>query len=63
MKASTLSQAPIYQDECYEIIDISHIMPKKSVGEAILVTISESRGANTADATVYAYVSAEPLAA
>ena len=29
MKASTLSQASIYQDECYEIIDMSQIMPKK----------------------------------
>jgi hypothetical protein len=52
MKASTLSQASIYQDERYEIIDMSHIMPNKFVGEAILVTISEPRGDITADADI-----------
>ena len=50
MKASTLSQASIYQDECYEIIDMSHIMPNKCVGEALLVTISGLLGASIADA-------------
>jgi hypothetical protein len=45
MKASTLSQASIYQDECYEIIDMSHIMPNKCVGEALLVTITGLPGA------------------
>ena len=32
MKASALSQASIYQDERYEIIDMSEIMAKKCPG-------------------------------